>query len=140
MIERPMDIESIAGLLVAPGKGILAADESTGTIEKRFKSIDVESTEEPPRLPRAAVHDRRGGRVHQRRDPVRRDDPPAGRRRHAVPGVLDAQGIIPGIKVDKGAKPLAGSPARRSLRASTDCATGWPSTASSAPGSPSGAR
>ena len=39
-------LEAIARALVAPGKGILAADESTGTIEKRLKSIDVESTED----------------------------------------------------------------------------------------------
>ena len=49
-----------ARALVAPDKGILAADESSGTIEKRFKSIDLASTRgEPPRLPRAALHARR---------------------------------------------------------------------------------
>ena len=47
-------------------------------------------------------------RLHQRRHPVRRDDPPDGRRRHASSSqVLEDQGIIPGIKVDAGAKPLA---------------------------------
>ena len=40
------NLESVARKLVAPGKGILAADESSGTIEKRLKSIDVPSTEE----------------------------------------------------------------------------------------------
>ena len=42
----PTTLEEIANYIVADGKGILAADESTGTIEKRFKSIDVESTED----------------------------------------------------------------------------------------------
>src|SRR3989337_398646 len=45
-VQELQDLESVAQALVAPGKGILAADESTGTIEKRFKSIGVESTEE----------------------------------------------------------------------------------------------
>ena len=67
------------------GQGILAADESSGTIKKRFDSIGVESTEDqPPRLPRDAVHHQGRGRPHQRRDPLRRDDPPVGRRRHAA--------------------------------------------------------
>ena len=42
----PKTLEDIASYIVKDGKGILAADESTGTIEKRFKSIDVESTED----------------------------------------------------------------------------------------------
>ena len=57
---RSMDIATLsatARALVAPGKGILAADESSGTIKKRFDSIGTESTEEQPaRLPRDAVH------------------------------------------------------------------------------------
>ena len=51
------ELNATARALVAPGKGILAADESSGTIKKRFDAIGVESTEdEPPRLPRDAVH------------------------------------------------------------------------------------
>ena len=58
-------LEATARALVAPGKGILAADESTGTIEKRLKSIDVESTEDARReLPGDAVHDAGAGRPH----------------------------------------------------------------------------
>ena len=50
-------LNATARALVAPGKGILAADESSGTIKKRFDSIGIESTEDqPPRLPRDAVH------------------------------------------------------------------------------------
>ena len=56
-MERLNELTATASALVAPGKGILAADESSGTIKKRFDSIGVESTEdEPPRLPRDAVH------------------------------------------------------------------------------------
>ena len=50
------------------------------------------------------------GRVHQRRHPVRRDHPPEELRRDAARRGPPDQGIIPGIKVDTGAKPLAGSP------------------------------
>ena len=50
------DLNKIALAMVTPGKGILAADESSGTIKKRFDAIGVELTEEqPPRLPRDAV-------------------------------------------------------------------------------------
>ena len=45
-MSNPSDLSGIARALVAPGKGILAADESTGTIKKRFDSIDLESTED----------------------------------------------------------------------------------------------
>ena len=98
----------IARALVAPDKGILAADESSGTIEKRFKSIERrEHRGEPPRLPRDAVHHRGRRGVHQRRDPLRRDDAPEGEGRHAASRRCSQQrGIIPGIKVDKGTKPL----------------------------------
>ena len=61
-----------AQALVAPGKGILAADESAGTIKRRFDSINVESTEQsPPRLPRDALSHGGRQRIHQRRYPVR---------------------------------------------------------------------
>ena len=53
-------MHATAQALVAPGKGILAADESTGTIKKRFDSIGVENTEdEPTGVSADAVHDRR---------------------------------------------------------------------------------
>ena len=51
---------------------------------------------EPPRLPRAAVHHAGRRAVHQRRDPLRRDDPPEGERRHAVPGPARGAGHPPG--------------------------------------------
>ena len=62
-VSRSQDVEALrstARALVAPGKGILAADESGGTIKKRFDAIGVESTRgEPARLSRAALHDLR---------------------------------------------------------------------------------
>src|SRR5213078_1071593 len=59
------------------------------------------------RLPRAPLHHRGGRGVHQRGDPLRRDDPPGVVRRDAVPEAARIEGGHPGIKVDKGAKPLA---------------------------------
>ncbi|MGH9049619.1 MAG: class I fructose-bisphosphate aldolase, partial [Acidimicrobiia bacterium] len=101
-------LNKIARAIVAPGKGILAADESSGTIKKRFDSIGVESTEENRRdyremLFRADVADEISGVILY-------DE--TIRQKAAVDGtplveLLEKQGIIPGIKVDNGAKPLA---------------------------------
>ena len=104
-------LESIARDLVADGKGILAADESDRTIEKRFKTIDLPSTQENRRAYRQMLFTTKGAAdfisgiilfdetIRQTSD----DGMP-------FPELLDQQGIIPGIKVDKGAKPLAGFP------------------------------
>ena len=104
------ELNATARALVAPGKGILAADESSGTIKKRFDSIDVRVDRGPTAAPTARCCSRTDGRgrLHQRRDPLRRDDPP-DRPPTARPLVklLEEQGIIPGIKVDTGATPLA---------------------------------
>ena len=109
--DRASDLAAVAQALVAPGKGILAADESDGTIKKRFDAIGVESTEDNRRAYRELLFTTEGAeRVHQRRDPLRRDDPPERGRRDAVPEAPASRGIIPGIKVDKGAKPLALAP------------------------------
>jgi fructose-bisphosphate aldolase, class I len=108
MAEETLD--ATARALVAPGKGILAADESTGTIEKRLKSIEVESTEENRRAYRemlfttAGIGDHISGVIlfdetirQSTRDGV------------SFTKVLEDAGVIPGIKVDKGAKSLAGA-------------------------------
>ena len=58
------DLEGIARALVAPGKGILAADESTGTIKKRFDSIGVESTEDNRRAYRDMLFTTEGAADH----------------------------------------------------------------------------
>jgi len=105
------NLESIARSLVADGRGILAADESTGTITKRFEAIDVESTEENRRSYRELLFTTPGigefvsgvilydETIHQ----AAKDGTP-------FPDVMAKQNIHPGIKVDAGARPLAGSP------------------------------
>jgi fructose-bisphosphate aldolase class I len=103
------DLAATARALAAPGKGILAADESSGTIEKRFDSIHVESTEENRRAYRELLFTTDG--MGEFISGVILYDETL--RQRSVDGtpfaeVLSAQGIIPGIKVDKGAKPLAG--------------------------------
>ena len=105
------DLESTARSLVHPGKGILAADESSPTIEKRFKSVGVPSTEENRRAYREILFTTPGisefiGGVILYDETIRQkaiDGTP-------FPEVLSRQGIVPGIKVDAGAKPLAGFP------------------------------
>ena len=101
-------LQSTAQALVAEGKGILAADESTGTIKKRLDSIGVESTEENHRRYRQLLFTTEGAEdyisgvilydetIRQSTD----DETP-------FPKLLESKGIIPGIKVDTGAKPLA---------------------------------
>ena len=66
------DLNKVAQAMVAPGKGILAADESSGTIKKRFDAIKVEFDRgHPPRLSRNAVPLQRGDdAVHLRRHPL----------------------------------------------------------------------
>ena len=79
-------LEDIAAAMVAAGKGILAADESTGTIKKRFDAIGVESTEDSRRDYREMLFraDEAMTQVHLRRHPLRRDHPPEGQGRHAA--------------------------------------------------------
>ena len=105
------ELEQTARDLVAPGKGILAADESFPTIEKRFKSIDVESTEESRRAYREMLFTTDGIGDHISGviffDETLRQATADGT---PFTETLSRQGVIPGIKVDKGAKPLAGSP------------------------------
>ncbi len=108
------EMEQVARALVAAGKGILAADESFPTIEKRFKKIGIESTEKNRQAYREMLF----------------TTPDVGRsisgvilfdetlRQRAADGtpfpkVLERQGIIPGIKVDAGAKALAGYPGEK---------------------------
>jgi fructose-bisphosphate aldolase class I len=102
------ELELTARALVAPGKGILAADESDGTIKKRFDSIDVESTEDNRRAYREllftteGVEDYISGVILY--DETIRQQASDGT---PFPELLASKGIIPGIKVDLGAKPLA---------------------------------
>jgi fructose-bisphosphate aldolase, class I len=108
---NPTELARIAQGMVTKGKGILAADESTGTIKKRFDSIKIDSTEEHRRSYREmlftapGVADSVSGvimydeTIHQKtQDGI------------AFPQYLTQKGILPGIKVDTGAKPLAAFP------------------------------
>jgi len=102
------DLHETASALVAEGKGILAADESSGTIKKRFDSIDLESTEENRRAYRDMLFTTPG--VEEYISGVILYDETI--RQSALDGtpfpeLLESKGIIPGIKVDLGAKPLA---------------------------------
>lgn len=104
-----LQLQTTALALVASGKGILAADESTGTIEKRFKSVGAACTEENRRAYRELLFTAPGlgefvsGVILY--DETLRQKSADGAR---LVEVLHRQGIIPGIKVDRGAKALAG--------------------------------
>jgi fructose-bisphosphate aldolase class I len=101
-------LESTARELVADGKGILAADESGGTIKKRFDSIGVESTEENRRAYRELLFTTEGAEEFISGvilfDETIRQSASDGT---PFPKLLESKGIVPGIKVDQGAKPLA---------------------------------
>jgi len=101
-------LQSTAKALVAEGKGILAADESEGTIKKRFDSIGVESAEETRRAYREMLFTTEGAEEFISGvilfDETIRQSASDGT---PFPELLESKGIIPGIKVDKGAKPLA---------------------------------
>ena len=104
-------LQETARALVADGKGILAADESTGTIKKRLDSINVESTEANRRDYRALLFSTPGAGQHISGvilfDETIRQNAADGT---PLVEIIQDAGMIPGIKVDKGAKPLAGHP------------------------------
>jgi len=105
-----MELNDIAKKMCAKGKGILAADESTGTIAKRFKSINVENLEKNRLIFRQtlfsadSMKDCIGGVILF--DETIKQKTTLGL---TIPELISKHGAIPGIKVDKGAKPLAGS-------------------------------
>ncbi len=100
---------TVANALVEPGKGLLAADESGPTIAKRFREIDVDSTEENRLAYRRLLFttpeiERYLSGIILFDETIRQsasDGTP-------LPKILSDKGVIPGIKVDRGAKPLAG--------------------------------
>ena len=102
------ELHETAKALVAEGKGILAADESTGTIKKRFDSIQLESTEDNRRAYRELLFTTPGVEEYISGvilyDETIRQSASDGT---PFPKLLADRGIIPGIKVDLGAKPLA---------------------------------
>jgi fructose-bisphosphate aldolase class I len=105
------ELARVAQAMVAKGKGILAADESTGTIQKRFDKIGVENNADNRRDYRELLFRSDEGMRHISGvilfDETIRQNAKDGT---ALVKLIEAAGAIPGIKVDKGAKPLAASP------------------------------
>ena len=105
-----MELNDIAKKMCAKGKGILAADESTGTIAKRFKSINVENLEKNRLNFRQTLFNANAMKSYIGWvilfDETIRQKTTLG---PSIPELISKNGAIPGIKVDKGAKPLAGS-------------------------------
>ena len=105
------ELENIAKQMVAKGKGILAADESTGTMTKRLASVNVESTSENRLKFRETLFSAEGmknyiGGVILYDETIKQKTSSG----ETVPKLIKSFGSIPGIKVDIGAKKLAGSP------------------------------
>ncbi|RLL73490.1 fructose-bisphosphate aldolase class I [Ochrobactrum soli] len=109
MTER---LEDIAIALVASGKGILAADESSGTIKKRFDSINLASTEETRRDYREMLFRADDAMKNYISGVILYDETIRQKAKDGTPltDIIRNAGSIPGIKVDAGAKPLAGFP------------------------------
>ena len=109
MTDRYEQLVDIAQALVAPGRGILAIDESSGTIKKRFDSVQVDNTEanrldyRSMMLTTPGLGDHISGAILF--DETIRQKMADGT---SLVGVMQKAGILPGIKVDAGAKPLAG--------------------------------
>ena len=105
------ELEKIAKQMVAKGKGILAADESTGTMTKRLSSVNVESTSENRLKFRETLFSAEGMKNHIGGvilyDETIKQKTTSGK---SIPDLIKSFGSLPGIKVDTGAKKLAGSP------------------------------
>ena len=108
------ELDDIARAMVARGKGILAIDESFPTIKKRFDAINIESSEDSRRAYRDLLITNPGGSDYISGmilfDETIRQSTADGT---PFPQVLINQGIMPGIKVDKGAKDLSGHPGEK---------------------------
>ena len=105
------DLESVAAAMVAAGKGILAADESSGTIKKRFDKIGLESTEEARRTYRELLFTT-PDMAQSISGVIFYDETLRQKTKSGVPfpDYLAKLGVVPGIKVDMGTKALAGFP------------------------------
>lgn len=109
-----LEIQTTAEALVADGKGILAADESLGTIQKRFDPVGIPSTPETRRVYREVFFSTPGVEEYISGvilfDETIRQESDSGA---PFAELLSSKGIIPGIKVDRGAKTLAGFPGEK---------------------------
>lgn len=105
-------LEDIAAAMVAKGKGILAADESSGTIKKRFDSIQVVSTEDKRRDYREMLFRAKEAMTNHVSGVILYDETLRQKAADGTPlaDLIKASGAVPGIKVDAGAKPLVNFP------------------------------
>ncbi|MER8448140.1 fructose-bisphosphate aldolase class I [Mesorhizobium sp. M1066] len=105
-------LEDIAAAIVADGKGLLAADESSGTIKKRFDVIGVESTADSRRDYREMMFRTREAMTRYISGVILYDETIRQKAADGTPlvDIIKAAGAIPGVKVDAGAKPLARFP------------------------------
>jgi fructose-bisphosphate aldolase class I len=103
-----MSLEQVAEAMVAPGKGILAADESSGTIKKRFDSIKIESTEASRRDYREMLFSATDAMRSSISGVILYDETIRQKAKDGtpMPELIASSGALPGIKVDKGTKPL----------------------------------
>ena len=106
------ELNKIANAMVAKGKGILAADESTGTIKKRFDGIGVENTENNRRDYRELMFRTDAAMKSNISGVILYDETIRQKAKDGTPlvQIIAEAGAVPGIKVDAGAKPLAGCP------------------------------
>jgi fructose-bisphosphate aldolase, class I len=106
------ELNKVANAMVAPGKGILAADESTGTIKRRFDAIGVENTENNRRDYRELLFRSADAMRDCISGVILYDETIWQKARDGTPLVklIEQAGTIPGIKVDEGTKPLPGCP------------------------------
>jgi len=102
------ELNKVATAMVAPGRGILAADESTGTIKKRFDAIGVESTSDNRRDYREMLFRSADGMGKYISGVILYDETIRQKAKDGTPlvSLIEKAGAVPGIKVDKGAKPL----------------------------------
>ena len=105
------ELNNIALKIISNGKGILAADESTGTMTKRLKAVNVESTQENRLLFRETLFSSEGmkkciGGVILYDETIKQNSIS----KKTIPELISSSGAVPGIKVDTGAKILASSP------------------------------
>jgi fructose-bisphosphate aldolase class I len=105
------DLTEVATTLTADGKGILAADETVGTLTKRFDALGIRSTEQSRRTYREMLFTATGA-ADFISGVIMHDESIRQKSSGGTPlvQVLSSQGIVPGIKVDTGAKPLAAAP------------------------------
>ena len=136
------DLNKVAEAMTAPGKGILAADESTGTIKKRFDAINIECTEDNRRDYREMMFRSAEGMKHIS-GVILYDETIWQKAKDGTPlvDIIKKAGSLPGIKVDEGTKPLPELPGRSSSpSASTSSPTGCRNTTSRARALRNGAR